>query len=89
MRFEWDDAKAEANEAKHGVTFEEAAELLSGDFLELRADTRGGERRSKAIARDRGEYFAVVYTERQGATRVISARRATKEERACYDKYLG
>jgi hypothetical protein len=30
MRFEWDPAKSEANRVKHGLSFEEAAELLRG-----------------------------------------------------------
>ena len=37
MRFEWDPSKAEANQAKHGVSFEDAAELLASeaDYLEI------------------------------------------------------
>ena len=37
MRFEWDDAKAEANRKKHGVSFEEATVLFTGhtNYLEI------------------------------------------------------
>jgi hypothetical protein len=34
LKFEWDDAKAQSNLAKHGVSFEEAASVF-GDPLAL------------------------------------------------------
>ena len=37
MRVEWEEAKNLANQRKHGISFEEAEELLAGDsdFLEI------------------------------------------------------
>ena len=50
MRFEWDRAKSEANEAKHGISFEEARELWDDpDALAVPARKRG-ERRFMLIA---------------------------------------
>lgn len=85
--FEWDSEKAESNMAKHGVSFEEAAEMLSGDFVEFVARVKG-ESRSKALVRMRGEYFAIVFTRRAGGIRIISARHATKKEGDCYEKHI-
>ena len=63
MRILWDDDKARINEEKHGVTFEEAAEVLSGDYIEFESNANG-EKRSRAVARIRGEYLTVVYARR-------------------------
>ena len=35
--FEWDSDKGEANEEKHGITFEDAIELFDAPFLRLRS----------------------------------------------------
>ena len=35
-----------------------------------------------------GVYITVIYTQREQAVRIISARLATQRERSCYDKYL-
>lgn len=86
MRFEWDDAKAEANEAKHGVAFEEATELWDDPHMVAVEVTRGGERRKLGLARRWGTYWLVVYTQRGEAVRIISVRRATEKEAALYDR---
>jgi hypothetical protein len=86
--FEWDDAKAEANERKHGVTFEEAATAL--------VDPRAIE----APEYDQPDRFVtlgmsaflrvlfVVHTEqaRSGRVRIISARKASTAQRRIYEK---
>lgn len=87
MVFEWDDRKAALNVEKHGITFEEAAEILSGECVTFRANTEG-EARFKAIGRYSGEYFAIVYTIRGGAIRIISARHAAVKERNQYEKHI-
>ena len=63
MRILWDKDKARINEEKHGVTFEEAAEVLSGDYIEFESNANG-EKRSRAVTRIRGEYLTVVYARR-------------------------
>jgi len=84
LEFEWDDAKAESNLAKQGVSFEYATRVFLDvqrvDFDVTRPDE--GEVRRKAIGVIEGRLFVVVYTERQERTRMISARRCNaKEER--------
>ncbi len=88
MRFLWDIDKARINEEKHGVSFEEAAELLQGSFAYVQSNLNN-ERRIKAVARDRGEYFTIIFTPRGSAIRIISARHASEKERRFYDKHNG
>jgi uncharacterized DUF497 family protein len=87
-QFEWDDAKAEANQAKHGVTFRSATQLfLDQDAIDLDATRHSdSEVRRKIIGMIEGRLFAVVYTRRGDVYRLISSRRANrKEERTWLD----
>lgn len=86
MRILWDKDKARINEEKHGVTFEEAAEVLSGDYIEFESNANG-EKRSRAITRIRGEYLTVVYARRGETKRIISARHSSQKERQQYERY--
>lgn len=85
MRFEWDPAKDEANRAKHGVSFEEAAELFQSetDYLEIYDEEHSGEEdRFLAIGPIRRGVIVVAYTERdKDVLRIVSARMATRQER--------
>lgn len=86
MRILWDKDKARINEEKHGVTFEEAAEVLVGDYIEFE-NNANGEKRSRAVTRIRGEYLTVVYTRRGETKRIISARHSSQKERQQYERY--
>lgn len=86
MRILWDKDKARINEEKHGVTFEEAAEVLSGDYIEFESNANG-EKRSRAVTRIRGEYLTVVYARRGETKRIISARHSSQIERYQYERY--
>lgn len=84
MRFEWDRAKSEANEAKHGISFEEARELWGDpDALAVPARKRG-ERRFMLIASLSGSVWSAVFTKRGDSVRIISVRPATDTERKAY-----
>lgn len=50
MRILWDKDKARINEEKHSATFEEAAEILVGDYIEFESNANG-EKRSRAVTR--------------------------------------
>jgi uncharacterized DUF497 family protein len=89
--FEWDANKAKANLAKHDVSFDEAAtvfadpDALDGpDLLHSAAETRFLRLGRSAASR----VLVVAYTQRRsenGETiRIISARRASRKERAAY-----
>lgn len=86
MRILWDKDKARINEEKHGVTFEEAVEVLSGDYIEFESNANG-EKRSRAVTRIRGEYLTVVYARRGETKRIISARHSSQKERYQYERY--
>lgn len=90
MDFEWDDSKAQANELKHGVGFDEASTIF-GDPLELTIsdpDHSIGEFRFLSIGRSiDGNLLLVSYTERHpNKIRIISARPATKREFKHYER---
>jgi len=84
--FEWDDLKAEANLAKHRISFEDAISIFSDPDLMMVATIREADReeRYKALGRIGPRLFVVVYVERPGATRIISARRANAQEERQY-----
>ena len=86
MRILWDKDKARINEEKHGVTFEETAEILVGDYIEFESNANG-EKRSRAVTRIRGEYLTVVYARRGETKRIISARHSSQKERQQYERY--
>jgi len=85
--FEWSDSKARANQRKHGVSFEVARvfdDPASVDEVDDREDY--GEDRFITTGMVDGRLLTVVYTERDGRTRIIPARKATRREQ---DDYFG
>jgi uncharacterized DUF497 family protein len=89
--FEWDDGKADANLAKHGISFASATALFRDPGLieinTIRA--ADGEDRVKAIGRIQGRLFTVVFVMRGAVCRIISARRSNRsEERAYADRQI-
>lgn len=84
-QFQWDDLKAAANLAKHGVSFEAARESFKDPFaLEWTDDGEHGEERSVMLAALEGRILFVAYTMRGDSTRIISARFALPFERRKY-----
>ena len=86
--FEWDDEKAQLNQAQHGVTFEEAAEVFFDPFYQYGDATPVGvqEQRDFILGYSVAlRLLLVVYTERGARTRIISARPATRAERKLYE----
>ena len=84
--FEWDDEKARGNLVKHGVDFEDAKSVFHDpDLLDVPDESMDyGEERYKALGMARGRLIAVVYTLRDGRTRIISARAADRKEHRDY-----
>ena len=86
--FEWDAAKAEGNVRKHGVSFDEAVSVF-GDIRAITfADTDHSQQEGRSrtygfSAKDR--LLVVVHTERRNNVRIISARKATRHEKAIYE----
>src|SRR5262245_19859787 len=85
-KFEWDDAKAVANLARHGVSFEEARAAFDDAFAIEFSDDREdhGEERLVLLGMVADRLLAVVHTTREGIVRIISARGAERHERRRY-----
>ncbi|MRX52032.1 BrnT family toxin [Paracoccus sp. S-4012] len=85
MSFEYDPAKSASNKAKHGIDFEEAQALWDDPWL-LEAPARTeDEPRFLTVGRIGERYWAAVWTPRKEAMRIISVRRARKEEVERYE----
>ena len=86
MEFDWDPAKAAANVAKHGIQFEEAIRVFADPDHIVEDSTRPefGEERLLAVGQVTGVFITTIFTNRSGACRIISARRACRHERARY-----
>jgi uncharacterized protein len=83
-RFEWDDAKAESNAYKHGVTFEEATGVFDDLNALIEPDDDEPEERDTTIGLAFGNLLFVVSTDRSYRIRIISARRANRHEQDRY-----
>jgi uncharacterized protein len=87
MRIRYDSGKAAANLRKHGVPFADAEGVLLDPLaLTVEDPDSEGEARFVTIGMgNAGELLVVVYTERSGEYRIISARRPTRKERQSYE----
>ena len=81
MEIEWDPRKAEANLREHGVSFAEAATVLTDEYALTREDQDSiGESGTGAL-------LVVVYTHREpDIYRLISSWKANKPQRNQYEK---
>ncbi len=87
MRCVWDGDKADRNARKHGVTFEEAATVFSDPLALIIEDERHPENARIIGESLAGRILLVVFVERDGdVVRLISARRATRQERRRYEE---
>ncbi len=87
--FEWDESKAKINFSKHGVSFVEAAtvfwDFLSVTVLDKRHST--SELRFITVGQSKVENILVVmHSERGDKIRIISARKANRDERRQYEE---
>jgi uncharacterized DUF497 family protein len=81
VEFEWDPAKARVNIRVHGIDFADAMGIFDSPYLQRDDPDAVGEQRFVALGMDvLGRLLVVVYTYREGKTRLISARKATKKE---------
>ncbi len=89
---EWNYLKSQLNQAKHGISFSEAAQLLLSDALSLDtfdANHSDDEDRLITIGSVDGRIILVVWTEPEGdVIRIVSARKATRREMFIYYKFV-
>ncbi len=91
MQFEWDEKKRLSNLEKHGLDFWDAAKIWSNPIIDPAGERIvEGEYRPTALGIVGSDdiIVAVVYTARYDVIRLISARRARRNERKVYqDRY--
>ncbi|MBF0463339.1 MAG: BrnT family toxin [Magnetococcales bacterium] len=87
MTFAWDLQKVRTNEVKHGVRFECACEAFFDLFLCVVDASRQGDERNAIIGEDTsGRLLFVVHVQQvEDVFRIISARKAVKDERKIYE----
>jgi uncharacterized DUF497 family protein len=83
VSFEWDERKNLLNSAKHGIDFDDAIGVFYGPIIFRRSD-RNNEERWVAIGSLEDILITVVFTWRADVIRIISARRARKNEEREY-----
>lgn len=91
MKFEWDEAKNQANILKHSLSFSNAHHIFDAPML-IEIDKREdyGEERFVGIGLLRNFAVIIVFTEPQADTiRVVSLRKALKYEREKFEQSIG
>lgn len=89
MKFEWNPDKAARNLEKHGVSFQEAVTVFNDPLSVTFPDPNHsiGESRYIIIGRSRfGQILIVAHTDRLETVRIISARKATRQEQRFYEE---
>lgn len=89
MDYEWDPDKADSNLSKHDLDFGDAAEALDDPYRLEEPDPYEDEERTRVLClyEPRTAVLFVVTTEpEQGVCRIISARRANRNEQERYWK---
>ncbi|MGH9949723.1 MAG: BrnT family toxin [Pyrinomonadaceae bacterium] len=89
MRFEWDESKNESNRIKHGIDFRDAAKVFD-EFTYTESDERFdyGEQRFLTFGLLFGEVVAISHTENDELIRIISVRKAERNEQEAYYKNI-
>jgi uncharacterized DUF497 family protein len=89
ITFVWDERKNRENQKKHGVSFEEAQSVFFDDSAREFFDPDHSEDEERFLLLGRSYRLRVLlichcFRESDRVIRIISARRATKKERAVY-----
>jgi uncharacterized DUF497 family protein len=87
MLFEWDEGKRQSNLAKHHIDFQDAIRIFENPTFEKTTRSHG-EDRVLAIGLLEDVEIVVVYAIRSKRRRIISARRAHRDERKDYANHL-
>jgi len=88
VRFQWDPQKAASNAKKHGVTFVEAATVFQDPLACIFDDEEHSAEEHREIIighSKRDRLLVIAFTERDDVIRIISDRKADREEREDYE----
>ena len=93
LRFEWDEEKARSNQQKHGISFEEAQTVFYDENARLIYDPEHSLEGDRFILLGMSNSLRLLlvchlYQENDELIRIISARRATKQERQQYRDFF-
>ena len=93
LTFDWDPAKARLNQGKHGVSFEEAQTAFYDENARLIYDPDHSQTEDRYLLLGLSASLRLVvvshtYRAEETVIRIISARRATKQEQRQYASYL-
>jgi len=91
IRFTWDEEKAKANVRKHGVSFEEASSVFADENARLKHDPEHSDGEDRFILLGFSSLLRIlvvchVYRQDDQIIRIISARKATRNEHAQYGR---
>ena len=81
--FEWDEEKNRANLIKHGISFDDASQVFY-ERVVIKRSNRNDEERWIAIGKLDDRLLTVIFTRRDKAIRIISARRPRPNEKRAY-----
>jgi uncharacterized protein len=86
--FEWDDAKAAINLAKHGVSFEEARTVFEDAFAITIEDAAHSDFEDRYVTIGLSlisRVLLIIHADRGDRIRIVSARKSTPSEREQYE----
>ena len=90
LRFEWNQAKARSNLVKHGLSFAEACTVFEDDNARVFVDPVHSIHEERLLllgSSSNGNICVVCFSEKRGdLVRVISARKANRQESLVYLK---
>lgn len=92
VQFDWDEKKSKLNLKKHGISFEEASTIFFSDPIRVFVDevhSDQNEERLIAIGYSNNNRILTVvhcYKDEDGVIRIISARKASSEEKKFFQK---
>lgn len=92
MQWEWDPQKDRQNQQKHGIDFESASRVFNDPFQVRSVDPHPEEERFRTLGMANRTVMVVIHTmpshypeTGDAVGRIISARKATRNERRMYD----
>jgi uncharacterized protein len=89
MRFEWDESKRRSNIKRHGIDFVEVEIVFAGETITSLDDRYSyNETRFLTFGLLWGRVVAIAHTEAHEVMRIISVRKATKNEEIAYYKEI-
>ena len=93
LRFDWDSAKAKANQRKHGITFDEALTAFYDEQGLFMSDPEHSESEDRFVLLGLSQALKLLvvchcYRESEEVIRIISARKADRSERRYYNERL-